>query len=65
MAERIPPTSSWNLPPTARQTLAITRLCQQLGITEYLEDKPSNRREARNLIMALRERRKQNEGNQE
>jgi len=49
--------TSWELPPTARQTAAITRLAMQLGIKEYIEDTPSNRREARQLIYDLRNKR--------
>ncbi len=55
--EKIAPTSSWNLPPTARQLRATTELCMQLGIKEYLEDKPSNRLEARRLMYELRRKR--------
>lgn len=58
MAEKIPPASSWTLPPTGRQTVAITRLCIQLGIKEPLEDKPSNRWEARRLLYELKQKRK-------
>ena len=59
MAEKIHYASSWQLPPTGRQVRAITRLCQQLGITEPLEDKPSNRWEARQLLYELSDRRKE------
>lgn len=45
--------SSWLLPPTARQEAAITRLCMQKGIKEPLEDRPSNRWEARQLLYEL------------
>ncbi len=58
MSEKVPPASSWTLPPTPKQITAITRLCQTLGITEPLEDKPSNRWEARRLIYELNGRRK-------
>jgi len=58
MTEKIHITSSWRLPPTAGQTVAITHLCQQLGIKEPLEDKPSNRWEARRLMHELRQRRR-------
>jgi len=62
--EKIQPTSSWNLPPTAKQTRAITVLCQSLGYHEPVENTPSNRLEARNLIMGLRgERKKRRKGN--
>ncbi len=59
MTEKIPPASSWTLPPTGRQVSAITRLCIQLGIKEPLEDKPSNRWEARRLLYELNEKRKE------
>lgn len=52
--EKIPPESSWNLPPTDGQVERITRQCMRLGIREPLEERPSNRREARNLIWGLR-----------
>jgi len=52
--EKIPPSSSMNLPPTPRQIRAIAKLCQQHGITEPLEERVSNRREARDLIYGLR-----------
>ena len=58
MPEQIPFSSTWNLPPTYRQVRAITALCIQCGITEPLEDKPTNRLEARDMIQSLRERRK-------
>lgn len=45
--------SSWLLPPTARQTAAITRLCMRKGVREPLEEKPSNRWEARQLLYEL------------
>ncbi len=51
---KIFPNSSWNLPPTDRQTSRITKLCIRLGIAEYLEDKPSNRLEANQIIYELR-----------
>ncbi len=57
MTEKIPSASSWTLPPTGRQVAAITRLCQQLGIREPLEEKPSNRWEARRLLYELRQKR--------
>ena len=56
--EKIVQTSSWNLPPTDSQIYRITKQCIRLGITESLEDKPSNRLEARNLINELRRRKK-------
>ena len=59
MAEKIHITSSWRLPPTGRQIVAITRLCMQLGIKEPLEDKPSNRWEARQILYDLNQRRKE------
>jgi len=52
---------SWQLPPTAKQSSAITRLAQALGIREYIEDTPSNRWEARRLINDLRNKIKLNE----
>lgn len=55
--EKIPKTSSWNLPPTDGQIYRITRQCIRLKITEPLEESPSNRLEARNLINELRKRR--------
>ena len=58
MAEKIYPSSSWTLPPTGRQVRAIARVAQQLGITEPIEDKPSNRWEARRLLYELNQRRK-------
>lgn len=57
MAKQVPASSSLNLYPTARQALAVTRLCAQLGITEALENTPSNRLEARALIYRLRQQR--------
>lgn len=59
MAEKIPKASSLNLPPTWRQTKAITRLAIALGISEPIEDTPSNRVEARNLIYRLRQQLKE------
>lgn len=55
MSEKIPKTSSLNLPPTWKQTKAITRLAVALGIPEPIEETPSNRVEARNLIYRLRQ----------
>jgi len=52
--EKIPPESSWNLPQTGEQARAITKLCLYNEIKEPLEFRPSNRREARNLIYILR-----------
>jgi len=52
--EKIPPESSLNLPPTGQQARAITKLCLYNGIKEPLEERPYNRREARNLIFPLR-----------
>ena len=58
MAEKIPPTSTLNLPPTFQQTRAITRLATALGDKGEgpipIEHTPSNRREARDLIYKLR-----------
>jgi len=56
--EKIPPESSWNLEPTAEQIHRISILSIHCGIREDLQGKPSNRREARNLIYDLRARRK-------
>lgn len=50
---KIQPESSWNLSPTPKQIRAITLLCIRLGIREYLEEKPSSRYEARQLIYDL------------
>ncbi len=58
--EKIPPESSWNLPPTGAQVRQITLLCRHLGIKEYLENSSSNRLEARDLIYQLRAQRKAN-----
>ncbi|KKN54528.1 hypothetical protein LCGC14_0591200 [marine sediment metagenome] len=57
MTEKISPASSWALPPTGRQVVAITRLAMQLGIKEPIEDKPSNRWEARRMIYDLTQQR--------
>lgn len=57
MPEKIQPGSSWNYPPLPKQTRAIALLAQQLGITEPIENTPTNRLEARNLIYDLRRRR--------
>ena len=59
MSEKIHYSSSWTLPPTGRQVRAITMLCAELGISEPLEDKPSNRWEARRLMYELRSKRKE------
>ena len=46
---------SWReLPPTPGQILAITRMCMALGIRLPLEELPSNRMEARDLMYDLR-----------
>ena len=50
----IKPDSSWNLPPTAKQTRRITLQCMRLHIKELLEEKPINRAEANRLIYELR-----------
>lgn len=52
--EKVKVTSSLNDDPTPAQVRAITRLCTVLGIREPLEETPSNRREARNMIYQLR-----------
>jgi len=49
----IAPDSTWNLPPTVKQTRTIARLCRARGITEPLEEQPSNRLEASRLIRQL------------
>jgi len=58
MANKMHYDSSWQLPPTSRQILAITRLCMRLGIKEPLEEKPSTRWEARQLLYDLSRRKK-------
>lgn len=55
--EKIPPTSTWNLPATAKQRVAITRLCIQLGYKEPYEDRPMTRWEARTMIAGFRQER--------
>jgi len=55
---KIQPDSSWNLPPTDRQTRAITMLYIQLGIREPLEERPCNRLEARSLQYELMQARR-------
>jgi len=52
--ERIEPGSSWNDPPTDEQVRRITWYCKVLHIKEPLEERSSNRLEARNLIYELR-----------
>ena len=42
------------LPPTPGQIVDITRKCMALGIRPPLEELPSNRMEARNLMYDLR-----------
>lgn len=49
--KKIHPGSSWELPPTYKQSAAIARLSFALGIEET---SPSNRIEARRLIYSLR-----------
>ena len=58
MPEKIQPASSWTLPPTGKQISAITRLAQQLGITEPIENKPTTRWEARQLLWELEQKRR-------
>ena len=58
MPDKIQPTSSWTLPPTGKQISAITRLAQQLGITEPIENKPTTRWEARQLLWELEQKRR-------
>lgn len=55
-------TSSWRLPPTDKQTRAITQLCIEQGIKEPLENRPSNRWEARKVMHDLRAMRKPKKG---
>ena len=52
--EKILPISTMNLPPTGKQARAITKLAMALHISEPIENSPSNRWEARNLIYYLR-----------
>ena len=54
--EKILPNSSLNNSPTSKQIRAITKLCLIHNIKEPLEEKVSNRREARDLIYELRRR---------
>ena len=56
MSEVISPTSSWNLPPTAKQARAITKLAMALGYHEPIEEKVKTRLEARNIIMGFRKK---------
>lgn len=58
MTNKIPPSSSWTLPPTGRQIAAITRIAMQLGIREPIEEGISTRWEARRLLYELNEKRK-------
>jgi len=62
--EKIPKHSTWNLPPTGRQIRAIALLAQQLGYHEPVENKPSNRWEARNMIAGFREERNRRRNNE-
>ena len=48
------PNGSLELPPTPLQIRTITRFCRALGIRDYLEESLRNRREARDLLFALR-----------
>jgi hypothetical protein len=54
MSEKIPPGSSWLLPPTPWQRQAISRLASSLGYHSPVENKPTTRWEARNMIMGFR-----------
>ena len=54
MTETISPNSSWNLPPTVKQTQAIARLAQVLGYREPVEEGIRNRLEARNIIVGYK-----------
>ena len=51
---KIPPDSSWNLPPTPKQLLAISRLANALQYYEPIEEKVRNRLEARNIIVGFK-----------
>jgi hypothetical protein len=44
------------LPPTDGQRVFITRMCLALGIKEPIEEKVSNRMEARSAIVELKEK---------
>lgn len=55
---KISPDSSWNLPPTDNQVRTIAQYCMWNGIREPLEERPSNRWEARDLIYRLRKEKK-------
>lgn len=50
---KVPPASSLNLPPTAKQCRRIALFCMALGEREPLEELVRNRWEARNLIYDL------------
>ena len=58
LTARVQPSSNWALPPTGPQRRDIARLCTQLGIRELLEERPSNRWEARGLQYRLMQARK-------
>lgn len=60
--EKILPSSSWNYKPLPKQIRAIVKLAKQLGITEHIENGPTNRWEARNLIYDLRKERDRRHG---
>lgn len=55
MTEKILPSSSWNLPPTGRQIMAITKLAIALQYHEPIEEKVRTRLEARNIIVGFKE----------
>lgn len=59
----IKPSSSWNLPPTAKQARAIAKLAQILGYHEPVEETVATRLEARNIIMGFREELKRRKAN--
>ncbi len=63
MTNRIEPSSSWNLPPTPRQILAITHLAAELGYYEPVENKPKTRAEARTMISGFITERKARQAN--
>lgn len=47
--------NAWQeLPPTGKQILSVTKMCMALGIKDPLEERVSNRREARDLMYELR-----------
>ena len=51
---KIPPHSTWNLPPTPAQIRAITKLAIALNYHEPIEEKVRTRLEARNIIVGFK-----------